>query len=83
MSLDTRAYWVWLQAGLGIQGRADAVTAAFASPKEMFEAGPTEWRLTGALTGRQIKRLEEYSPEQADSVVRECDTNGWKLVTPD
>jgi DNA processing protein len=83
MSVDMRAYWVWLQAGLGIQGRTDGVVSAFASPKEMFEAGQHEWRLTGAVTNRQIQRLENYSPEQADSIVRLCEKNGWQIITPD
>ena len=82
MSIDMRAYWVWLQSGIGIQGRTEEIAGAFGSPKEMFEAGPAEWRLTGVLTNRQIRRLEDYSPEQAASVVRVCDINGWKLITP-
>ncbi len=83
MNNDMRAYWVWLQAGLGIQGRAAEIVASFSSPKEMFEAGQTEWRLTGALTSKQIQRLGIYSPEQASTTVRQCEKNGWKLVTPD
>ena len=83
MNDDMRAYWVWLQNGLGIQGRTGGIVSSFRSPKEMYEAGPTEWRLTGALTNRQIQRLESYSPEQADTTVRLCEKNGWQLVTPD
>ncbi len=83
MNIDMRGYWVWLQAGLGIQGRADEIVASFSSPKEMYEAGPTEWRLTGAVTNKQIQRLQSYSPEQADNIVKQCDKNSWKLITPD
>lgn len=79
---DLRAYWVWLQNGVGIAGRAGEILACFSNPKELYEAGPREWRLSGALTGRQIQRLESYSPEQAQIVVKQCDTNGWKIVTP-
>lgn len=83
MSIDMRAYWVWLQSGFGIQGRIGEVVSCFGSPKEMHEAGVTEWRLTGAVTNRQIQRLQSYSPEEADSIVRQCEKNGWQLVTPD
>lgn len=82
MNKELRAYWIWLQAGLGIQGRT-AVVAAFNSPKEMFDAGPTEWRLSGAVTNRQIQRLETYTLEEANIIVRQCDQNGWQIVTPD
>lgn len=83
MNSDNRAYWVWLQAGLGIQGRTDAVVPAFPNPKAMYDAGPLEWRLSGAVTNRQIQRLENYTLEAANSIVRQCETNGWQIITPD
>ncbi len=83
MNIDMRAYWVWLQTGLGIQGRTGDILSCFANPKEMYEAGPVEWRLSGALTSRQIQRLQSCSPEQAEPVIRQCEKNGWKLISPD
>ncbi len=83
MKEELSAYWIWLQAGLGIQGRTDAVVAAFDSPKEMYDAGPTEWRLSGAVTNRQIQRLENYTLEQANVIVRQCAQNDWQIITPD
>lgn len=81
--MDMRAYWVWLQAGLGIRAKTGGIISAFGSPKEMFEAGPTEWRLTGAVTNRQIQRLQSYTPEQAEEIVTRCGKNGWSIITPD
>jgi len=81
--MDDRAYWVWLQSGLGVNAAAQELLGAFSSPRELYEAGPTQWRLSGALTNRQMRALQESSPEDALQQLRLCEKNSWDILTPE
>jgi len=81
--MDSGIYWIWLQTGLGIRARAGEILAAFESPRAMYEAGPSAWRISGVLTPGQVSRLENSSLEQAKRINALCEKNGWGVVTPD
>ncbi|HZJ77561.1 MAG TPA: DNA-processing protein DprA [Clostridia bacterium] len=81
--MDIRPYWVWMQMALGVRARVDEILSVFPSPITLYDAGTTEWKLSGVLTPIQIRKLSQTDIEKANQVVRLCDINGWKIITPD
>ena len=83
MSDDTRSYWLWLQKSLGVRSNTAEILSVFGSAKALHEAGGTEWKLSGLFNPKQIRSLEQNSPEDTLPLQKLCDTNGWQIVTPD
>ena len=77
------AYWIWLLRTLGPGAATADILQYFGSARGLYEAGSTEWRLSGLLTASQITALTRYSPSESGDVMRTCVENGWQIVTPD
>ena len=61
----------------------DSLLSVCRSPEEFYALSPDEWRMSGALTYSQINRLKAADLKSAEIVVRQCDRNNWRIVTPD
>lgn len=83
MSNCPAEYWIWLQTALGAGARVDELLAYFNDPRELYEAGSNEWRLSGLLTQKRIERLKSVSPSETAPVFKECQAKGYKIITPD
>lgn len=81
--VDKRVYWIWLQSGVGAGAATDSLLAFCPSPVDFYFLGADEWRISGSLSYTQIKRLENTKLDRAAAIVRQCDNNGWRIVTPD
>ena len=76
-------YWVWLQNTLGVKARLDDILAYFKSPKNLYDAGDYEWRISGVLTPKQIELLSTNTLDNAYEIVSQCQKHNIKIVTPD
>lgn len=81
--IDKRAFWIWLQSGVGAGAATDALLAFCPSAEDFFALGVDEWKVSGVLTYTQIDRLKKADTGKAAAVVKQCDRNGWSIVTPD
>jgi DNA processing protein len=75
-------YWIWLARTLGAGVKIGDILAYFGSPRDLYEAGSREWKLSGILTPRQIEQLKQYSPSQSFDVYKACEENRWHIITP-
>lgn len=76
-------YWIWLQTALGAGARTDELLAYFETPEQLYLAGSREWRLSGLLTEKKIDALKCSTPSQTLSVLKECRSKGYEIITPD
>lgn len=82
MSICPAEYWIWLQTALGAGARVDELLAYFGDPEKLYNAGSSEWRLSGLLTARKIEALKSTSPSQTAAVFNECRKKGYNIITP-
>ena len=75
-------FWIWLSRTLGAGAKIGDLISYFGSPRDMYEAGSSEWRLSGLLSGKQIERLRQFSPSQSADIYKICEKNRWHIVTP-
>lgn len=87
--LDERLYWLWLQKGLGFGANASSLLASYGSAKAVYEAGPDDWRLSGAfsegffgLRSRGLERLEKVDIAEGEKILDYCEKNFIEIVTP-
>lgn len=81
--MNDTAYWIWLLRTLGPAAATADILHYFGSARGLYEAGSTEWRLSGLLTAAQITALSKYSPSESGGIMKTCVDNGWQIVTPD
>lgn len=80
-----KIYWIWLQQTLGISAsiKSDEIVTYFGSAKDIYFAGEYEWRISNVFTPKQISKLQNQSLDSAEVILKQCNQNGWKIVTPD
>lgn len=82
--MDPKAYWIWLQYGIGVgSAKIRQILEHFSGPKELYEAGEREWKLMGCFTSREMQNLSSYSLERAQASLAYCRTIGQQVITPD
>jgi len=81
--VSPKEYWIWLQYALGAGARVDEILAQYGSPEKIYYAGSRDWRLSGVFKADTISRLLKKSPSETYSVIKECEENGWHIITPD
>lgn len=80
---ENTIYWIWLARTLGAGAKIGDIISFFGSPRQIYEAGSREWRISGILTARQIQALSAFSPSQCGDILQVCRANGWRIVTPE
>lgn len=88
--MDKRLYWLWLQKGLGFCAHTNALLSTFGSAKAIFEAGESDWRLSGAfsegffgLKSSGLERLLKTDIRVGEKTLEYCDKNFIKVITPE
>lgn len=76
-------YWIWLQRTLGVGKKLDEIMAYFGDPVALYGAGHAEWLNSGVINSRVCKKLVQYSPSQSYTIMKECEKQGWDIVTYD
>ena len=88
--MDKRLYWLWLQKGLGFGANTNALLSSFGSAKAIFEAGESDWRLSGAfsegffgLKSSGLERLLKTDLGVGEKTLEYCDRNYINVITPE
>lgn len=76
-------YWVWYSLAIGVGNRNDEILSAFPDPRELYESTVEKAMLSGILSIRKAEKILAMPMEKAENIVRLCEKNGWKIVTPD
>lgn len=76
-------YWLWLQRALGEGAYIKNMIADFGSVKKLYSSNILEWRMSPALTVKQIDRLEQTDINSVDEIIYTCENNGWTIIDYD
>lgn len=82
MSKNLR-YWLWLQRALGEGAYINNIIENFGSVENLYNSNIIEWRMTPALTSKQIMKLEETDITCVDEIIYNCENNGWQIIDYD
>lgn len=84
MALSEKAFWLWLQRGLGIGShKLLPLLKEFGSPRLCFEAGEEAWRQWGKLSPKELERFSFYTPLYGEALSRYAETLGQSVLTPE
>jgi len=75
-------YWIWLQNAYGAGAKIKPIIEYFGSPRELYEAGSYEWRISGIIDLNHVRRLSEHSPSESARIMRVCEDRHWDIITP-
>lgn len=76
-------YWLWLQCALGEGAYIKNMIEDFGSVKKLYSSNILEWRMSPALTAKQIDRLEQTDINSVDEIIYTCEKNGWTIIDYD
>lgn len=76
-------YWLWLQRALGEGAYIKNMIEDFGSVKKLYSSNILEWRMSPALTVKQIDRLEQTDINSVDEIIYTCEKNGWTIIDYD
>lgn len=76
-------YWIWLQRTLGSGKDVDELLSFFGTPEKIYEAGRQRLAESGLVNKKTADALAKFSPSESYSVLRQCEINGWHIITHD
>lgn len=76
-------YWLWMQRALGEGAHIKRILDDFGSAKGLYNSNILEWRMSPALTAKQINRLEQTDINSVDEIIYTCENNGWSIIDYD
>lgn len=76
-------YWLWMQKALGEGAHIKRILDEFGSAKGLYNSNILEWRMSPALTAKQINRLEQTDINSVDEIIYTCEDNGWTIIDYD
>lgn len=76
-------YWLWLQRALGEGAYIKNMIEDFGSVNKLYSSNILEWRMSPALTAKQIDRLEQTDINSVDEIIYTCEKNGWTIIDYD
>lgn len=82
MSKNLR-YWLWLQRALGEGAFIKNIVDGFGSVKALYDANIIEWKISGAITPKQIDKLISTDIKSVDEIIYTCEQNGWSIIDYD
>lgn len=74
-------FWIWLQRTLGAGFYADELISHFGDARGVYEAGTNALLTSGTISTKAIHRLSAYSPSESADVMKQCERNGWHIIT--
>ncbi|BCI60241.1 DNA-processing protein DprA [Solibaculum mannosilyticum] len=76
--------WIWLQKALGVASpKVRAIHQAYGSARQFYDAGPTEWRLSGLVTAADVHKLCDTDFAQCEKIIDDCQRLHYQILTPD
>lgn len=76
-------YWIWLQRTLGAGKEMGELLSYFGDPRKIYEAGRNNLLMSGIINRKIADSLAVYSPSESYTVMKQCENNGWKIITYD
>lgn len=76
-------YWLWLQRALGEGAHINKIIDDFGSAKALYDANILEWRMSTALTAKQVNKLEETDINSVNEIIYTCRENNWQIIDYD
>lgn len=76
-------YWLWLQRALGEGAYIKNILEDFGTVKKLFDANIIEWRMSPALTSKQINKLEQTDMNSVEEIIYTCENNSWSIIDYD
>lgn len=76
-------YWLWLQKALGEGAFIKNILEDFGTVKKLYDSNIIEWRMSCALTSKQIDKLEQTDINSIEEIIYTCENNGWSIITYD
>ncbi len=76
-------YWIWLQLALGQGAHFLPILEGFENPQKLYESNILVWKMSTALTQKQIERLRSCTLDEAEKIIKECEDNGWGIIAYD
>ena len=76
-------YWLWLQRALGEGAHINKIIEDFGSAKALYDANILEWRMSAALTAKQVNKLEETDINSVNEIIYTCRENNWQIIDYD
>lgn len=73
-------YWLWLQRALGEGAHINKIISDFGSVDNLYNSNIIEWRMSSALTSKQINKLEQTDINTVDEIIYTCEENGWSII---
>jgi len=84
MQLDKRAYWVWLQHGLGAgSSKQNRILSNYPTLADFYAAGMEGWLLEGYFTHGELEKLSSFSAPDAAALIEYSEKIGQQVVTPE
>lgn len=78
--MTDKRYWIWLQMCLGEGARFKEIIDDFGSVENLYKANILEWRMSAALTSKQVASLQKYTLNDTEKIIYTCDNNNWKII---
>ncbi len=76
-------YWLWMQKALGEGAHIRNILEDFGSAENLYNSNILEWRMSPALTAKQVSRLEQTNLSSVDEIIYTCESNGWSIIDYD
>lgn len=76
-------YWLWLQKALGEGAYIKNIVRDFGGAKALYNSNIIEWRMSTALTAKQINKLGQTDINSVDEIIYTCEKNGWSMIDYD
>ena len=76
-------YWIWIQRTLGTGKDTEELLSYFGDPRKIYEAGRKNLLMSGIINHKIADSLAMFSPSESYTVIKQCENNGWKIITYD
>ncbi len=76
-------YWLWLQRALGEGACIKPIIDDFCGVEKLYHSNILEWRMSTALTAKQVDKLEQTDISCADEILYTCERNSWTVIDYD
>lgn len=80
---DNVRYWLWLQKAFGEGAHITKILDEFGSAEKLYNATIIDWKMSSAITSKQISKLESTSINDIENIIYTCDQNGWSIIDYD
>lgn len=81
MFMDDRVYWIWLQQVLKYgSNKIRTINLIYDSVEDFYAAGPSNWKLCGCFTPKEIDVMKNTNIEKAYSIIDRCCQLGQDII---